>query len=194
MKKRKEKQRMSEQPMQQATPEEVPVVQVTPLVNINVEETKKPLDTLLGRSPVINAHLNTIKDYCKAMKPGNAMNPKDGAFWTQKIYAAMMAIINIDNVGEMVDGLDGVMDLFREHASGALNMTYTQRFVDVWIVDETRRDLFTNLCYIFNTYSATNRDNKKIKAMQIDGSESMLKNMLPAQRERLVSYLKRYVS
>lgn len=179
--------------------EELAVVEATPLEDVPEvpeisDEEKREVQGYIGRSPVVNAHLKTVTDYCIAMKPGNAMDPKKGAEWTQRLYAAFMAIIAMENIGDMVDGLDAVLDEFYEHRTGALNMSYTQRFVDMWVAEETRRDLFTNLCYVFYTYCDVDKNNKIVKAMTLDGDQGMLKNMLPFQRERLINYLKRRLS
>ena len=179
--------------------EKMAVVEAMPLEDVPevpqiTEEQQREVQDYIGRNPVVRAHLKTIEDYCVAMKPGNAMDPKNGAAWTQRLYAALMAIISMDNIGDMVDGLDAVLDAFLEHRNGALNMEYTQRFVDVWVAEESRRDLFTSLCYVFYTYCDTNKNNKVVKAMTLDGDQGMLKNMLPSQRERLINYLKRRIS
>jgi hypothetical protein len=179
--------------------EEMTVVDATPLEDVPevpqiTEEQQREVQDYIGRNPVVRAHLKTIEDYCVAMKPGKAMDPKNGAAWTQRLYAAFMAIISMENIGDMVDGLDAILDEFLEHRNGSLNMEYTQRFVDIWVAEESRRDLFTNLCYVFYTYCDTDKNNKVVKAMTLDGDQGMLKNMLPSQRERLINYLKRRIS
>lgn len=146
-----------------------------------------------GLSPVIQVHINTINDYVRAMKPGNMVNPQEGALWTQRLNNALIAILEADNVEDMVDGMDKVLVLFRDHAKGALYMTYTQRFIDVWMVDEKKRDVFTALCYVLSVFSDPVKRERSGKVL-LDVSEGgYLSQFNQFTRERLANYLNRYL-
>ena len=60
----------------------------------------------------------------------------------------------------MVDGLDAILDEFLEHRNGSLNMDTLNVSLIFGVAEESRRDLFTNLCYVFYTYCDTDKNNK----------------------------------
>lgn len=143
-------------------------------------------------SPVVTSHLTTIQQYIDAMSPGIMVDDRTGAMWQNRLYNAMLGIIRLDNVGDMIDGMDGVMDYFRNYANGAMHLTYTQRFLDVWMVDEHVRDLYGHLCVIFSTYADPEKRARHAHHMHIAGTDGVLKHLEPEARSRLVQYLQRY--
>lgn len=168
---------------------EAPVIETVP-----IESYEESTQLYGGISPVIGAHIATIVDYTRAMAPGTPINPLQGAMYQNRLYNALMGILRANSVGDTIDGLDRVMALFRQHSKGALNIQYTQRFIDEWIVDEQVRDLFTHLCVVLSTFSDKDKRTRVGLRMNITGDRNIFQHMEADLRERLVLYLTRYVS
>lgn len=181
---------------QQQPAEPIQSVSVTPPV-IELEPIQSydgPSQMYGGISPVIGAHIATIVDYTRAMMPGTPITPPQGAMYQNRLYNALLGILSAPDIGDTIDGLDRVMALFREHSQGALNVQYTQRFIDTWMVDERTRDLFTHMCLVLSTYSNKDKRARYGLRMNISGERNVFQHMDADLRERLVQYLTRYVT
>lgn len=146
-----------------------------------------------GRSPLVNSHLRTVEEYVNAMAPGMVVPDHVGLNWQNRLFNAILGILNLDNVADMIDGMDGLMDYFRAYKQGALHLQYTQRYIDQWVTDETTRDLYGHLCVILSTFCDPTKREMYGTKMRLTGADGILIHMEPEARNRLIQYLTRYV-
>lgn len=144
-----------------------------------------------GVSLAVQSHLATIEAYVKAMSPGVIVTDSNGVMWQDRLHNAMVSIINMKDVGDMVDGLDGIIALFARESKGALNVSYTQRFTYKWAVDESKRNLYSDLCYIFYTFANPEQRKKMGKYIDLTSESSTLQAIPSTTRQRLNNYLRR---
>lgn len=164
---------------------EVPVVETTPVMQ---EKTNELYGTI---SPVINAHLATIDRYCLAMAPGVPVTDTEGAHWNQSLYNAIMGILLADDVQDFAEGMDEVFKKFAQEARGALNLVYTQRFVDKMMVSEEQLNLYTTLLNLISTFAVEKTRNEYGRYYNIESGNTALRHLDPLARERFIYYLNR---
>lgn len=146
-----------------------------------------------GISPIVAAHISTIEEYARAMTPGTPITEQQGAMYQDRLYRAFIGILETPSISDAISGLDQVMALFRKHSQGALHLTYTQRFISAWHVDENTRDTFTHLCLAFSTYSDPVKRSRYGSKMMISGDRNIFRHLSADAHARLVQYLTRYV-
>lgn len=142
-------------------------------------------------SLAVQSHLAAVEAYVKAMAPGIQVDEGTGTMWTERLFNAMNAIVNLPKVADMVDGMDGLLAIFNRESKGALYTTYTQRFTYKWNVDETTRNLFSNLCYVFYVFAVPDQRKSMGKYINLTGENNLLKALPAEASQRLSGYLRR---
>lgn len=144
-----------------------------------------------GRSPMINAHLQVVRNYCEAMAPGVPQTDTEGANWNMSLFNAILSIISAEDVQDFSEGMDELFMIFASNSRGALQLTYTQRFIDKMMLNEEQLNLYTSLLHIIGTFADQKSKHLYGQHFRLEGEHSPL-NALPAEsRERLVYYLNR---
>lgn len=166
--------------------EYAPVVETKPVVT-NYDMTR----FYGGKSEFVVSHLNTVDQYIRAMAPGIMVQPAVGALYQQHLFEAMMAILNAENVDDMISGTDALLIYFKQESKGALNFKYTQRFFESWLIDVEQRELYSNLCLIFSTFADDVKRLRFGQDFQLEGEQNILRNMESEARTRLIQYLNR---
>lgn len=165
--------------------DDLPEAVVTPVVTEEVNQLYG------GRSPVINAHLQVVRNYCEAMAPGVPQTETEGANWNMNLFQAILAILNAEDVQDFSEGMDELFMIFARNSRGALNLMYTQRFIDKMMLNEEQLNLYTTLLNIIVTFSVQKTKHLYGQYYQLEGERSPL-NALPAEaRERFIYYLNR---
>lgn len=169
----------------------VPTPPITPAVQTVAPAIDNETKYYAGQSIVVTSNLQTIEDYCASMAPGVPVTPEVGAANHQRLFNAIMAILNADDVADMVTGMDGVVNLFKRESRGALNAKYLYRFFDSWVIDNEQRDLFSSICLLLTKYSDDVERAKFKNAFHLSGDRNMLQHMPFEARERFLAYLQR---
>lgn len=168
-----------------STSNDVPEAVITPTVSPELNEIYG------GRSPVINAHLQVVRNYCEAMAPGVPQTETEGATWNMNLFQAVLAILSAEDVQDFSEGMDELFLIFARNSRGALNLMYTQRFVDKMMLNEEQLNLYTTLMNIIVTFSVQKSKHLYGQYYKFDDERSPL-NALPAEsRERFIYYLNR---
>lgn len=148
-------------------------------------------ENFLKLSPFVESRIKTIKDYCDAMAPGHRVNKKDIVHNHAIFFNAMLAIINAQNEQDFTEGMDELMKLFKSEAQRALNIRYTQRNMQDWIIDDKKRTLYSNLCLIFSVFMDDTERHLYGDTMNLTGEDGMLNGLDYNARSRVLAYLKR---
>lgn len=172
----------------------VPSPPMTPTVQTVPPAIDNESKYYAGMSSIVKTNIQTIENYCAAMAPGVAIGPEQGAANHQRLFNAIMNILNAPDVADMVTGMDRIVELFKRESRGALNAKYLYRFFDVWVIDNEQRDLFSSICLLLTKFCDDVQREKFKDAFQLEGDRNMLQYMPYEARERFLAYLQRLAS
>ena len=168
--------------------QDIPMVKPAPVQAMNPENVAYG-----GVTAVVNSHINTLQAYVENMAPGIAHTDEEGLQWQLRLYNAINGILRLDDISEMITGMDMVIEYFREYKSGALNLLNTQRYINTWVTDENTRDLYGHILTLLATFSDPAKRTMYGQKMNITGDDNILIHMEPQLRNRFIQYLTRYV-
>lgn len=163
--------------------ESIPTIQVG-----EVAVSASAMEAYGGLSPTVIAYVTNLNNYCNAMAPGMPMSVAEGANWNTRLYNNIINVLELKNIADFFSAMDEYMRIFQRESQGALNLTYTQRFIDKMMLNPQQLATYAALCDILVTFSDPNTRQRYGEHYDLVRD---LRYVSPEARERFIGYLKR---
>lgn len=135
---------------------------------------------------------STLKTYVEEMVTSKPHNSKEGADIQRVLYRAIEGVVYAKDNGDFVTGMNLLLDVIDENATGVFSERYAFRFWEELALPRTQRQEFEHLLRLFIDIGPKATRKKTVTPARLENAMHYVQNH--EIKERLTEYVKRLIA